>query len=101
MNTATLTHQTKIATWGNSEAVRLPRKILKLLGITAGDSVDVVVNERNNIEIIQKEKAHRRVRPMRGITFESLFAGYEPRELPSDPWPHDELIGAEAKAWLS
>ena len=101
MNTAALAHQTKVATWGNSAAVRLHRKILERLGIAAGDSVDVVVNERNNIEIIQKEKSHRRVRPMRGITFESLFAGYEPKEPPSNPWPDDELVGAEAEAWMS
>lgn len=93
---------TKIASWGNSDAVRIPRTILRRVGLASGDGVDVVVNERNNIEIIPRARAHRRVKPMRGVTFDSLFAGYDPSatraDLPS-AWPDDDMIGAEFEAW--
>lgn len=68
----------------------------------AGNDADVVVDERGNIEIAPKTKAHRRVKPEKGITFDSLFEGYEPSDKPSDyssPWLGDDLSGAEHEAW--
>ena len=93
---------TRISSWGNSEAVRIPRSLLRTAGLKAGDDVDVVVNERSNIEIVPKKKAHRRVKPAKGVTFDALFAGYEPPSKPIDyssPWLDDELVGAEYEAW--
>ena len=93
---------TKIASWGNSDAIRIPRAILKSAGLASGDGVEVVLNERNNIEIIPKARQHRRVKPMRGITFETLFAGYDPSKTAgsmSPAWPDDNMVGAEFEAW--
>lgn len=94
---------TKIASWGNSDAIRIPRAILKGDGLSSGDGVDMVLNERNNIEIIPKTRQYRRVKPMRGITFDSLFAGYDPSETGNNMsfgWPDDNMVGAEFEAWL-
>ena len=92
--------QTKISTWGNSDAVRIPCAILRAVGLLSGDDVELVVNERNNIEIVPAGKAHRSVRPKRGVTFDALFAGYEPQRQDSTPaWPDDGMVGAELEAW--
>lgn len=91
---------TKIAPWGNSEAVRIPRSILRIAGLATGDSVDVTVNERNNIELVRIGAEHRRIRPTAGITFDSLFAGYKPTDKPMPAaWPNDDMVGAEFEAW--
>lgn len=93
---------TRISSWGNSDAVRIPRSLLRLAGLKAGDDVDIVVNERSNIEIVPKAKSHRRVKPAKGVTFDSLFAGYESSDKPIDyssPWLGDDLVGAEYEAW--
>lgn len=93
---------TKISSWGNSDAVRIPRSLLKRVGLSSGDGVDVVVNERNNIEIVPRSRVHRRVKPMRGITFDSLFAGHDPSAWKADAspaWPDDDMVGAEFEAW--
>lgn len=91
---------TKIATWGNSEAVRIPRSVLRAVGLGAGDDVEVRVNERNRIELVPKQQVHRRVRPTKGVSFDSLFAGYDPAKLPPAPaWPDDDFVGAELEAW--
>lgn len=92
--------QTKISTWGNSDAVRIPCAILRAVGLLSGDDVELVVNERNNIEIVPAGKSHRSVRPKRGVTFDALFSGYESQRQPIAPaWPDDDMMGAELKAW--
>lgn len=91
---------TRISTWGNSEAVRIPRGTLRAAGLLSGDDVEVVVNERNNIELVPAAKAHRRVLPKRGVNFDTLFAHWEPSaQSATIPWPDDELVGAEREAW--
>ena len=92
--------QTKISTWGNSDAVRIPCAILRAVGLLSGDDVELIVNERNNIEIIPARKSHRSVRPKRGVTFDTLFSNYESQEHGAAPaWPDDEMVGAELEAW--
>ena len=97
------TQPTKIAPWGNSDAVRIPRAILKQAGLATGDLVDIKINERSNIEITRKQKAHRCVKPARGITFDSLFASYQKEKLESasetEGWPTDNMVGAEFESW--
>ena len=107
---------TTIAAWGNSEAVRIPRETLRAVGLHKGDRVSFSVNERGNIEIVPQRAdrvAHRCVAPARGITYETLFAGYDPdasgalagpaasvASPSSTPaWPNDDLTGAEYQAW--
>ena len=92
--------QTKISTWGNSDAVRIPCAILRAVGLLAGDDVELIINERNNIEIVPAGKSHRNARPKRGVTFDALFSGYEPRKRDAvSAWPDDEMVGAELEAW--
>ena len=91
-----------IGTWGNSEAVRLPQAVLRLTGLRHGDRVSIGVTDSGGIEIAPIARKHRRVLPKRGVTFESLFDGYDPPEgdLPgADAWPDDDLVGAEWEAW--
>lgn len=89
---------TTIGTWGNSAAIRIPRAILKLVSLGQGGRVDVRVNERGNIEISSASVSHRRVAPAQGITFDSLFAGYEGgRHDSSDAWPEGSMEGAGAR----
>ncbi|MDC5870507.1 AbrB/MazE/SpoVT family DNA-binding domain-containing protein [Vibrio europaeus] len=47
---------TKIAKWGNSTAVRLPSKLLKLIEVTVGDEVDIKVSEDKKRIIIEPSK---------------------------------------------
>ena len=101
MASTALAQPTKIAPWGNSDAIRIPRAILKRAGLATGDSVDIVVNERNNIEVRHKKKTHRCVKPARGITFDSLFASYQEGESAavSEGWPNEDMVGSEFESW--
>ena len=91
---------TRISSWGNSEAVRIPRALLRLAGLQAGDSVEVTVNSAGNIELVPQQRLHRQARPERGVTFDKLFAGYEPAAAAPEPaWPDDAMVGAELEAW--
>lgn len=92
---------TAIAAWGNSDAIRVPRSILKLAGLKRGDAVTLSVNESGNIEIAPVRREHRRVAPAKGVTFESLTAGFG-GDIPSADsyWPEaTEPVGAEREAW--
>lgn len=60
MEATALAQPTKIAPWGNSDAIRIPRLILRKADLATGDSVDIVTNERNNIEVMSKKETHRR-----------------------------------------
>lgn len=94
--------QTKISSWGNSDAVRIPQSLLRVAGLSSGDSVRIVVNERNNIELVREASPHRRVKPLRGVTFESLFGGPFPdvsQRGGGSPWPDDGFVGSELEAW--
>lgn len=93
---------TKVATWGNSAAVRLPKRVLRQAGIASGDSVRVLVRDDGHIDIsgfAKPSAEHRHVTPESGITFESLTANWsgDPR-LATEVWD-EEFVGAEAKAW--
>ena len=58
------------------------------------------VNERGNIEIVSKPRVHRRVAPMKGVTYESLFGRRGP-EIAAESlgWSDDIFVGAEREAW--
>ena len=93
---------TTIATWGNSEAVRIPRAVLRQAGLRSGDEVSVRVGEGGCIEIVPSRAAHRRVAPERGVTFDTLFPGFDPKTSTAyrgQAWPDDDLVGAEWDAW--
>ena len=91
---------TAVASWGNSEAIRIPQDILRRSGLRRGDRVDFSINERGNIEIIPEKNAHRCVEPAKNVTYETLFNGYAPVEDSGMPaWPNDDMRGAEFEAW--
>lgn len=91
---------TTIAPWGNSEAVRIPRDVLRSAGLRRGDQVSFEVNRKGRIEIIPQKQPHRRVEPARGVTFDTLFKGYEGGCLANgDAWPSDDLAGADWDSW--
>lgn len=47
----------KLAKWGNSSAIRFPKKILKQVGISSNDEVDVkVTSDQITIKPVKKEK---------------------------------------------
>ena len=90
---------TAIASWGNSEAVRLPRELMRSVGLRRGDKVNVVVNEAGRLELVPEKGEHRRSVPAKNITFETLFADYDGRKFEASAWPSDDLMGAEWDAW--
>lgn len=94
---------TAIAAWGNSDAIRIPRSLLREVGLRKGDNVELKVNESGRIEIVPEARAHRRVEPARDVTFDSLFKDYVPAacDPSADAWPGDEFVGAEREAWLA
>lgn len=91
---------TAIAQWGNSEAVRIPQAILNMANLKRGDKVTPEINERGNIELVPAAQAHRRIQPKRGVTFETLFAGYNAAApFPASAWPSEDMVGAEWETW--
>jgi antitoxin MazE len=54
----------QVARWGNSLAVRLPKKLVDSLGLKAGDELDIVAATSRRIEV---EKNDRRERALAAI----------------------------------
>lgn len=94
--------ETAIASWGNSEAVRIPKDLLRRVGLKKGDRVSLCVNGQGRLELVPQKQTHRRVKPERGVTFDSLFKNYESGAIDNaSAWPTDDFVGAERDAWLS
>ena len=73
---------TKIQSWGRSQGIRLPKKLLDTMGINVNDSIELLAN-RNKI-IIQKPKKY---------DLKTLFSGYsgeKPEEFWDGPKGHEE-----------
>ena len=89
------------STWGNSEAIRLPKSLLRLAHLGKGDKVNLFINSEGHIEIAPMEEIHRHVEPMKGVTFESLFRSYAPKSdsQNNDPWNGLPAMGAERELW--
>jgi antitoxin MazE len=64
----------KVQSWGGSQGIRLPKKIIDLMGIHVNDSVELLA-DRNKI-IIQKPKKY---------DLKTLFDGYT-GEKPKEFW---------------
>ena len=89
-----------ISTWGNSEAIRIPKALLRQAGLRSGDRVTLGLNERGNLELERVDDGHRLVSPAGGVTFDELFRDYEgDRSQSCDAWPDEGLEGAEWDAW--
>jgi antitoxin MazE len=60
----------KIARWGNSLAVRLPRDLTETLGLKEGDDVDFRAVSERSFEVSRqtsREEALKRLRKFRGL----------------------------------
>jgi antitoxin MazE len=64
----------KIAKWGNSLAVRIPRDVVRALDLEEGDEVELSRRDERTLEIhkLTRAEALRRLRNYRGM----LPAGY-------------------------
>lgn len=65
--------QTRIARWGNSLAVRLPAEVVRELGLSEGQTVDLKPN-RPNLEIAPRQTGRRYVNGIPVYTLEELVA---------------------------
>jgi antitoxin MazE len=50
----------QVSKWGNSLAVRLPKKLVEQLGLKEGDNVNVVAAKDGTIEVETREDQRRR-----------------------------------------
>jgi antitoxin MazE len=50
----------QVSKWGNSLAVRLPKKLVEQLGLKEGDDVNVVAAKDGTIEVEAREDQRRR-----------------------------------------
>ena len=58
----------KVARWGNSLAVRLPRPVIEALGLKEGDHVDITASAAGKLELSRdqrREEALARIRDLR------------------------------------
>lgn len=52
----------QVAKWGNSLAVRLPKKVVDELGLKAGDDIDIVSSVDRRIEVQKNDSRERALR---------------------------------------
>ena len=92
---------TAIAQWGNSSAVRIPSAVLGESRFKMGDLIDVVVNARGNIELVEPEAGHRKLKAPGRTTSAELFARFPADAVPESgsAWPSDDMVGAEWESW--
>jgi antitoxin MazE len=55
----------QVAKWGNSLAVRLPRAMVKKLGLKEGDAVTIVSADRKTLEIERDNKREEALKALR------------------------------------
>lgn len=76
-------YQTQIQSWGNSQAVRLPKVLL--------ESAQLKLNEKVEIHVINGNIVIKKAKPQ---TFKELIAGYE-GDLSSEEWDTGKPVGKE------
>lgn len=77
--------EAKLQKWGNSDGIRIPRDILKLLNLKTNDKVEL--KYENDKLIITKQKKEK-------ISLKERFANYKGENLAKD-FIWDEDIGKE------
>ena len=55
----------QVAKWGNSLAVRLPRKLVERLGLRPGDELEIVAAEGRRIEVAKDARRERALAAIR------------------------------------
>jgi antitoxin MazE len=49
-------HLGKAAKWGNSLAIRLPSALVKELGLSEGDEIEISIAQRNRLELSRDQR---------------------------------------------
>ena len=65
----------RVAKWGNSLAVRLPKSLVEDLGLKSGDELEVVSAMSNRIDVARNERREQAVERMRARAL-TLPEGY-------------------------
>lgn len=95
--------KTTIATWGNSEAVRIPKYLLDMAELHRGDEVFIEFVSRGQLGVRRAVPSeHRHVMPSKRLTFDDLFRGYTGSRLDNgDTWgdADEHATPAEQRAW--
>jgi antitoxin MazE len=55
----------QVAKWGNSLAVRLPKRVVEELGLRAGDRLDIVAATNRRIEVAKDDRRERALAAIR------------------------------------
>lgn len=77
--------ETRLQKWGNSEGIRIPKSILKSLGIKANDIVNIAQEEDRIVITIPK---------VQKISLRERFVNYHGDNLAKD-FEWDESVGRE------
>ncbi len=77
--------RTQVAKWGNSLAVRLPRRIVEEAGISEGASVEIDVTPEGEVRMVAARPRY---------SLDELLAGITPDNLPDEVFD-DRPRGAE------
>ena len=80
---------THIFSVGNSQAIRIPKKLLEFLGFHTGDQVSLSVDDQAKSIIIKKAV------PDTYKSIRELFAGYHSSGYIPSEWDTGELLGKE------
>lgn len=75
---------TSIQRWGNSSAIRIPKRVLKQVGLSENDEVEILADETGIV--IRKAKRYENL--------DQLFAGYDGGYQPGE-WQTGKAVGAE------
>jgi len=76
----------KVAKWGNSLGVRIPRPLLEVIGLTDNDSVEIIAEDKTLILRLAREK----------VTIDALFQEWDGEYPEPYEWgEHDAPVGRE------
>lgn len=70
------------------------QSFLQFAGHEIRNDTDAFADGRSDNEAVSKKRVHRRVKPVKSVTFGALFAGYDHSDKPieySSPWLDDGL----------
>ncbi len=81
---------TKIARWGNSQGIMIPRAVLREAGLEVGDRVEIGMDGASRLTVAP---ARRRWRAPRRVSAAELFADYEGAQPGELDW--GAAVGAE------
>lgn len=84
-----MNYNTHFFTIGNSQAIRVPKKLLEFLGFNTGEKVTILADEQNNSIIIKKAT------PNSYKSIRELFAGYDVSRYTPTEWDTGKSFGKE------